>query len=175
MHTRKAGIQDAAAISSFYESLNTSTKLLYAPHSMHKDAIIQLVEDPAYLLLISEEAENISGYQVFLKGTFPWERDRYQHYGITLLPSDASYAPVLSDSRQGLGLGKALLHQALPYLTEEGIQRLILWGGVQCSNVRAVNFYLSNGFRIKGFFEWEGANYDMINTIHASRNHPASL
>ncbi|KYP13884.1 GNAT family N-acetyltransferase [Flavihumibacter sp. CACIAM 22H1] len=175
MHTRKATDQDIAAIASFYETLQAATKKLYAPHSMDMAAIARHIADPVYLVLISEEAGSLIGYQVFLKGAFPWERERYQGYGISLTSSDVSYAPVLSDSRQGQGLGKALLHQALPYLADEGIHRMILWGGVQCSNIRAVNFYLSNGFRIKGFFDWEGANYDMINTIHASRNRPASL
>ena len=43
-----------------------------------------------------------------------------------------------------------------------GFRRTGLWGGVQCNNEKAVNFYLKHGFRILGQFEYNGWNYDMV-------------
>jgi hypothetical protein len=40
--------------------------------------------------------------------------------------------------------------------------RIILWGGVQVENKKAVGYYLKNGFSILGQFEYNGANYDMV-------------
>lgn len=174
MHTRIATTADCDSIVSFYQQLQEATRRLYAPHLMDRESIQQQVADPDYLMLLSIE-EDLAGYQVFLKGAFPWESDRFKQYGITLNQHTASYAPVLGDNFQGRGIGASMLKQALPLLKAAGIRQLILWGGVQCANIRAVNFYLKNGFRIAGYFEWEGANYDMISTIDGSHNRPASL
>ena len=175
MHTRIATSADCDSIVSFYQQLQEATRRLYAPHPMDREAIRQQVADPNYIMLLSFEEKDLAGYQVFLKGAFPWERDRYRQYGIALNQHTASYAPVLGDNYQGRRLGAEMLTQALPYLKAARITQLILWGGVQCANIRAVNFYLKNGFRIIGYFDWEGANYDMINTIDDSHNRPVSL
>ncbi|MCU0384673.1 MAG: GNAT family N-acetyltransferase [Flavihumibacter sp.] len=175
MYTRIATNFDIDTLVFFYQQLQETTRRLYAPHPMDRESLQQQVADPAYKMLLSFIDNELAGYQVFLQGAFPWERDRYKQYGIVLDPLTASYAPVLGDGYQGRGLGPVQLTQALPYLKEAGITRLILWGGVQCANIRAVNFYLKNGFRIVGYFDWEGANYDMISTIDGSHNRPASL
>jgi GNAT superfamily N-acetyltransferase len=175
MHTRIATADDCDSIVIFYQQLQEATRRLYAPHRMDREALQQQVADPAYIMLLSFIDEELAGYQVFLNGAFPWECDRYTQYGIVLDQHTASYAPVLGDGYQGKGAGTLMLTQALPFLEKANIHQLILWGGVQCANIRAVNFYLKNGFRIAGYFEWEGANYDMISTIDGSRNRPVSL
>lgn len=43
-----------------------------------------------------------------------------------------------------------------------GTKRIILWGGVQAGNEKAVSYYLKHGFRTVGQFEHNGNNYDMI-------------
>ncbi|GAB2682846.1 hypothetical protein GCM10027036_41290 [Flavihumibacter cheonanensis] len=174
MYTRIATAADVDIIVNFYQQLQEATRRLYAPHSMDRESLQQQIADPAHLMLLTFVEEELAGYQVFLKGAFPWERDRYMQYGMAIHQETASYAPVLGDGYQGRGAGTLMLTQALPYLKDAGITRLILWGGVQCANIRAVNFYLKNGFRIVGYFEWEGANYDMISTIDGSHNRPAS-
>lgn len=175
MYTRIATTADLDSIVSFYQQLQDATRRLYAPHPMDRETLQQQIADLAHIMLLSFIDDELAGYQVFLKGSFPWERDRYKQYGMALQQETASYAPVLGDGYQGRGLGPVQLKQAIPYLKDAGITQLILWGGVQCANIRAVNFYLKNGFRIAGYFEWEGANYDMISTIDGSHNRPASL
>lgn len=175
MHTRIATAADCDSIVNFYQQLQEVTRRLYAPHPMDRETILQQMADSNYIMLLSFEEKDLAGYQVFLKVAFPWERDRYRQYGIALNQHTASYAPVLGDGYQGKGAGTLMLTQALPFLKNAGITQLILWGGVQCANIRAVNFYLKNGFRIVGYFEWEGANYDMISTIDGSHNRPVSL
>jgi len=48
------------------------------------------------------------------------------------------------------------------HLQKDGIRRIILWGGVQAGNEKAVRYYLKHGFRTSGQFEHNGNNFDMI-------------
>jgi GNAT superfamily N-acetyltransferase len=59
-------------------------------------------------------------------------------------------------------VGTAMLNFILEYLRLNSIQRIILWGGVQADNEKAVQYYLKNHFPILGEFEYNGRNYDMM-------------
>ena len=47
-------------------------------------------------------------------------------------------------------------------LVTNKIERIILWGGVQMDNERAINYYKKIGFETIGQFTYNGENYDMI-------------
>lgn len=69
----------------------------------------------------------------------------------------------MADAWQGLGLGGKMLQFILGDLrTTTNVNRLILWGGVQADNFRAVKYYENNGFRVLGKFDYQGDNYDMM-------------
>ena len=60
------------------------------------------------------------------------------------------------------GTGKSMFQFILSHLKMTGIKRIILWGCVQADKNKAVNFYISTGFRTSGAFEYSGLNDDMI-------------
>lgn len=91
---------------------------------------------------------------------------RLQSYGITLHETnDSTFAPSVTDLRQGYGIGNHLFQYIISDLKTMNIKRIILWGAVQADNDKAVNFYLKNGFRILGQFYLNGENYDMNNML----------
>ena len=47
-------------------------------------------------------------------------------------------------------------------MKNRNVKQLILWGGVQIDNIKAVRFYQKNGFRSLGHFQYNGLNEDMM-------------
>jgi len=68
----------------------------------------------------------------------------------------------VADAWQGYGLANHLLKFILADIKSPGFKRIILWGGVQCSNEPALKFYIKHGFKTLGSFEYNGLNNDMI-------------
>ena len=77
----------------------------------------------------------------------------------------ACFAPSVADAYQHAGIGSALLKFTTAIFNERSIKHVLLWGGVKCANIPAVLFYLKNGFKLMGHFDYEGGNYDMLLTI----------
>ena len=50
-------------------------------------------------------------------------------------------------------------------LRQKGVNRIVLWGGVQATNEKAVNFYKKHGFIELGHFEHNGSNVDMVKDL----------
>ena len=95
----------------------------------------------------------------------PHEVARFAHYGIEYDPAlCASLAPVVAEGWQSQGLGAPLLKQGVHLCRELGRQAVVLMGGVQDANRRAVHFYLRHGFHRLDSFEWPHGvlNDDMI-------------
>ena len=91
------------------------------------------------------------------------DRQRLNSYG--LQPdhqTDCTYAPSVADDWQGRWLGTTLFKYILSDAEKMNFRRIILWGGVQADNERAIRFYLHNGFTILGEFQYNGNNFDMI-------------
>ena len=63
-----------------------------------------------------------------------------------LFRSFALLAPSVSDEYQSKGLGNRLLEVMISKLKEMHRKHLILWGGVQADNSKALAFYEKNGF-----------------------------
>ena len=90
-------------------------------------------------------------------------RGRYAVYGIPLDDHlDCEFAPSVADAWQSRGLGSAMMPPLLEIARRLGRRRLILAGGVQALNARAVHFYEKFGFRNVGEFTNQVRNVDMI-------------
>ena len=51
-------------------------------------------------------------------------------------------------------------------LQTKGVRTIILWGGVQASNLKAVKFYKKNGYQfIASFWHDDKDNHDMIKEL----------
>jgi len=91
------------------------------------------------------------------------DRERYLSYGMELKhQSDCEFAPSVADAWQSCGIGNAMFQFILEELKKTDIQRIVLWGGVQADNEKAVNYYLKHGFKQIGQFTHNGENFDMV-------------
>jgi GNAT superfamily N-acetyltransferase len=150
----------------YLQQLGPETRQRFGPHRFDLPSIKhQFTKAGDYLGYIARDPEtgNIIAYSILKKGFLEHDKDRLQAYGLTLNnDTDYTFAPSVSDALQGKGLGQRLFQHICTEIKLLGARRIILWGGVQCSNVKAVHYYIKNGFRVIGMFEHSGWNYDMI-------------
>lgn len=157
---------DIEKLCDYLRYLGPATVKRYGPHPFDKQSVTELYSSPGtYMGYIARDSETygIIAYSVIKTGYIEHDGIRLQSYG--LIPdniTDCTFAPSVADQWQSQGVGNSLFHFMLADLKAKGIKRIILWGGVQSDNQKAVNYYLKNGFKILGQFEHNGPNYDMI-------------
>ena len=167
LHLRRLQTTDQDALYKYLMGLSDETRKRFGPHPFDKETIAAIISHPeTYSGFVADVDGGIVAYSIIKKGFLEHDRPRLESYGLTLDPlADATFAPSVADGWQGLGLGSELFHYMIPILQSEGIKRIILWGGVQCSNHLAVSYYRKLGFSILGQFEYYGQNYDMSKDI----------
>jgi len=163
---RKLTLDDIDKVSGYLQHLGPDTIKRYGPHGFDKQSIRDLYQNPdEYTGYIAQDTETseIVAYSVIKTGYLEHDGFRLQSYGLTPNnETDCTFAPSVTDEWQSLGVGNSLFHFMLVDLKSKGTKRIILWGGVQSDNQKAVSYYLKNGFKTKGQFEHNGQNYDMI-------------
>ncbi len=153
----------------YVNSLSSETKKRFAPHAFDKQSMIDFYQDNDLLIgyiAVDLETGAIVAYAIMKRGILEHDRSRLESYG--LIPDqeqDSTFAPSVADSRQGQGVGSGLLQYIIAEQKITKINRILLWGGVQADNVRAIHYYERNGFTRLGQFEHHGTNYDMILTL----------
>lgn len=163
---RKLTIEDLNSLVEYFQKLSTQTLKRYGPHGFDKQSVTDVYSNPGehfgYIALDAETRE-IVAYSIIKPGCLQHDGNRLRTYGIApAIETDCSFAPSVADAWQSMGVGNALFHFLLRDLRNHGFKRIILWGGVQSDNQKALNYYTKNGFRIVGNFEFNGPNYDMI-------------
>jgi len=163
---RKLTLADVDKLTYYFQCLGPDTLKRYGPHKFDKDSITEIYQNPgdhtAYIAVDLETSEIIA-YSVIKKGFLEHDGYRLQSYGQTAdSTTDCTFAPSVADQWQSLGVGNSLFRFLLSDLIANGLKRIILWGGVQADNNKAINYYLKNGFRTLGQFEHNGQNFDMI-------------
>lgn len=158
--------EDLPNLLSYLIHLSPATKQRFGPHPLTAEAIHYLYHHPDYIgfLIIENHSTYIIGYGIIKKGYLDHDFQRLSSYGIVPnRDTDATYAPSLADDWQGKGIGHLLWKTITAYLQTQDTKRVILWGGVQINNIRAVNYYQKLGFELLGEFEFGGMkNNDMI-------------
>ncbi len=149
----------------YLEKLSPQTRLRFGPHPYDRQAIRDFYR-PENLnhgfVAIAPQHQSIIGYAIIKYGFLQHDAPRLQGYGLELNTlSDCTFAPSVADDWQGHGIGSGLFDFILAGLKDLGKKRLILWGGVQASNDKAISYYLKKGFRHLGEFEYNGINLDM--------------
>ena len=163
---QRLGTGDFDRLYNYLQQFGPDTVRRFGPHQFDRQSINDLfIGSDNHIGYIAVDAETsvIIAYSIIKLGYLEHDSSRLLSYGI--IPdhkTDCTYAPSVADAWQSLGVGNSLFGFILSELKATGIKRIILWGGVQCDNHKAVNFYLKNGFRIMGQFEYNGQNYDMI-------------
>lgn len=168
MLIRIAKKEDADSIVAYYQDLSALSKQRFAPHEFSKSFLVhQIQQQSDYLSVIAydDQLNKVVGYAVCQLWMFDYDIQRWNNYHLELQYNDrkiACFAPSVSDAAQNSGIGRQLLNYTKQRLIEKGFTHIMLWGGVKCENIPALNFYLKNGFKIVAHFDYQGGNYDML-------------
>lgn len=162
-------IEDLEKLIHYLHHLSQETKNRFGPHSFAREELLRLYFDAEtfkFFTATDTENDEIIAYTVLKMGWVEYEQARLCSYGLTLGKGDCTIAPSVADNWQSKGVGSSFFHYLLEYLKAQyAIKRIFLWGGVQSTNERAVNFYQKFGFEIIGQFEYHGMNKDMLKIL----------
>jgi len=150
----------------YLQHLSPETRKRFGPHGFDRPTVESFyAENDTHSGYVAEDTENgeIIAYAILKTGYLWHDLQRLRSYGFTPDSlTDGTFAPSVADQWQSQGIGNGLFEFILSDAKAKGINRIILWGGVQSDNVKAVNFYLKNGFITLGEFEYFGMNSDMV-------------
>lgn len=167
-HFRPLDSRDLDPLLAYLDGLSPETRSRFGPHGYDRQSVIEFYQSSDKFGYVAEDpdSDKIIGYSILKQGYLDHDAPRLSSYGLTLNhATDATFAPSLADGWQGKGVGQAFLTYILQHLPSTTINRLILWGGVQANNERAVAYYRKNNFIILGEFEYFGRNFDMIRHV----------
>lgn len=167
---RRLSIDDIEPLRDYLHNLSQETKSRFGPHEFDRATLDNLFihnnEHLAYIGVLRNTGR-VMAYVLVKKGFLEHDGPRLRSYGLTLShETDCTYAPSVADDWQGKGVGTIIFEKILPELRLLGYKRIILWGGVQSDNSKAVAYYNKLGFISLGQFEFHGLNTDMICQIH---------
>lgn len=159
---------DTEKLFHYFQELSEETKSRFGPHPFDRDTIYYLCSARADDILPWIGIDNASGqviaYMVVKKGMLEGDQHRYdgQHF-FADNSTTVTFAPSVADAWQGAGLGKLMNRFIEGELRKRGVKFVVLWGGVQEGNERAIRFYQGEGYIPAGsFWHHHRNNYDMI-------------
>lgn len=168
-HLRPLQEDDASRLAEYFAGLSARTRGWFAPHEFTPDVARELCRDRLsqqtlrMVAVSGTKAPGIAAYFILQLGVRESERTRFASYGISLDGrTDCTLAPSVADACQGVGLGSAIMRQAIEVARKTGRTRMVLWGGVKVANHGAIHFYEKFGFRKVATFGPEAQNQDMI-------------
>lgn len=165
---------DEEMLARYFVGLGEETRRRYGPHPFTAEQAAKLCAELNYadtlrFLAVSTRsgAPEIVAYFIVYLGPREGEIKRYSERGITLGSDVCTLAPSVADAYQGLGLGSEVMRRVLDVMRRLGFRRMVLSGGTQATNDRAIHFYEKFGFRRVGDFVTPGPlnNHDMILTL----------
>lgn len=161
---------DAQKLFDYLSSLSAETKSRFGPHPFDwqtVESICNNADDVLRYIAVDESTGDVVAYMLFKQGMIYWDEKRYaernQHFNYS---TTVTYAPSVADDYQSSGLGSLMYNEIERELKAKGIQHIVLWGGVQATNERAVNFYKKFGYQLYGsFWHDEKDNLDMVKEL----------
>ncbi len=156
---------DFTLLFAYLNSFSEMTKKRFGPHDFSLNGIQSFYADRnnTGYIIVNAEDQQLIGYAVVRQGYVSGDYERYLSYGTLPDPYyDCTVAPSVADAWQGKGIGDLLMQFILKEVKRKQYRRIVLWGGVQSDNSRAVRFYAKYNFtRVADFFH-NGFNQDMI-------------
>lgn len=166
VYLRRLNSNDFDNLFYYLLNLSTVTKKRFGPHLFDKQSVIDFYNNTDInigYVAQSIDTNEIVAYAIIKIGYLESDYNRFLSYGIVLdHKTDCEFAPSVADTWQSCGVGNNLFHFILKDIKKFGVERIILWGGVQADNVKAVNFYNKNAFQLLGQFTYKGENFDMM-------------
>ena len=148
---------DAVRLGVYFESLSAETRRRFGPHPLDAATARQLcVEiDPTHVLRwVAVAGDDLIAYFILMWSVTTHERDRYAARGVVLSGDvDCTFAPSVADRFQGQGLGSRLFDPLRSLARRAGRRHMVLLGGTQGTNARAIAYYTRLGFETLGSFE----------------------
>jgi len=153
---------DEQALGDYFLSLSDKTKGFFSPHPFNRETAEKLckeIDKTSTLRLIAVSANKIVGYFILFPGMSQSSKERYRNLNENEI---CSVAPSIADEFQNQGLGTKMMMYTIDIARRLGKKKMILSGGVQVRNQRAIHFYKKFGFKIVREFQTELKNYDMV-------------
>ncbi len=163
---------DEKRLFNYFNQLSAETKSRFGPHPFTSDAVSHICNEQTsgisrYVAL--NDKEELIAYMLVKKGMNEGEKYRMRQNNIDFdEPLFCTFAPSVSDAWQSSGLG-SVMYETIEkdILSNTAFRFIILWGGVQAFNDKAIRYYEKHGFnRIGSFWYDEKDNYDMIKEIY---------
>jgi ribosomal protein S18 acetylase RimI-like enzyme len=154
----------------FDQYFSKESKSRFGPHPFDRETINRICRSPngeiiRYVAI--DENESIAAYMIIKQGMIEWDMNRYatrqQSYDHN---TSVTFAPSVADAWQSSGVGSLMNKIIEGDLNKRGIKNVILWGGVQVTNEKAVNFYKKLGYQFIASFWHDGKdNHDMVKSL----------
>jgi diamine N-acetyltransferase len=156
---------DATALATYFASLSHESQQRFGPHPLTTaaaEAICANIQVANTIRLVLETNSQIISYFILEPQMSEHEAERYRAFDITLTSGlDYLFAPSVSDQYQNQGLASLAMPQMIAQAKALGARSLVLMGGTQSSNGRAIAFYEKFGFQRFGGYQTEVFNHDM--------------
>lgn len=179
---------DAPALGAYFRELSEQTRSLYSPHAFSQamaDDLCAAIDPSDTIRMVAvtgppSEARLVAYFLLKLGVNAPTVQG-HALAGISLDPErDCAVAPSVADDFQNRGLGTPLMGHLIVVARRLGRRIMVLWGGTQARNTRAIHFYRKHGFRIVNTFEQPPGllNHNMMLDLHADNpmaHRPSSL
>lgn len=167
---------DGKLLGQYFQSLSQETQDRFAPHPFTEEEAQKLCTqvgqgDALRFVAITQGASRIQvvAYFILLLGLGKGDRKRYEDRGAEVLADKVcSVAPSVADAYQGSGLARPFMEFIKKYARKLNLEQMVLMGGVQERNVRAIRFYEKCGFQKVARFVTSMGNYDMLLNLDAS-------
>ena len=163
---------DGRGLGEYFAGLSAETRSRFGPHPLDQTTADQLCASIDYsqalrMVAVSPGPTNgqVIAYLILLLHVTDDELARYASLGIALdSTTDCTLAPSVADAYQNVGLGSLLLEHLLEVALRLGRKRMVLMGGTQATNHRAIRYYEKHGFQRVGTFEYPAGvlNHDML-------------
>jgi diamine N-acetyltransferase len=163
---------DSEKLLHYFEGLSATTKSRFGPHPFDKETVENICKNlPGHTLryvAVDESANKIVAYMLVKPGLIEWDAQRYAiRHQFFDDATTVTYAPSVADEWQSSGLGSAMYTYIEQELKKRGVKKIILWGGVQAGNQKALHFYSKYGYRCIAPFRHDGKdNYDMLKELN---------
>jgi ribosomal protein S18 acetylase RimI-like enzyme len=162
---------DAENLYHYLDKLSAESRSRFGPHPFDwntiKDICDHLPGDTRRYIAVDASTKAIVAYMLVKNGMIEWDAQRYSRRGQSFDENcSVTFAPSVADAWQSSGLGWSMNEYIEKELRESGKKTIILWGGVQASNLKAVNFYRKLGYKYIASFWHDGKdNYDMVKEL----------
>lgn len=127
----------------YLHSLHPATVQRFQPHSFQPQDVLSFYQQQGTeaCVAIDTATDELVGYAVLKKGLLEHDLPRLQQYQYPLQYDTAyTFAPSVKDDWQSTGVGQLMMDFIRAEMQSRNIHQLVLWGGVQTGNEKALRF-----------------------------------